>query len=106
MTAENLTAQLAERVMNWGIGPDRFTMGHRRWMPRNRFRPTNRIEDAFRLLEHAEPQCYDMSKKEDGSIWVTVRIGKATGEACNTSIPLAISIAVARAIGIPIDVCE
>jgi hypothetical protein len=33
MTSEQLTAVLAGRVMGWGVGPDRFLMGNRGWMP-------------------------------------------------------------------------
>ena len=51
MTSEHLTAILAERVMGWTVGPDRFMMGNRGWMPRWRFQPAEKLDDAFRLLE-------------------------------------------------------
>jgi hypothetical protein len=56
MTGERLTAILAQRVMGWRVAPDRFLMGNRRWSPRWRFQPTERVKDAYRLLERAAPQ--------------------------------------------------
>ena len=47
MTGKQLTATLAERVMGWRVGPDRFQIGNRGWIPRGRFRPTERLQDAF-----------------------------------------------------------
>jgi hypothetical protein len=104
MTTERLTTLLAERIMGWGIGPDRFTMGGRRWLPRWRFQPTERLEDAFRLLEQAEPQEYAMGAAENGGFWARVRIAGATGEARESSQARAITFAVARAIGIDPEV--
>jgi hypothetical protein len=37
---EHLAAVLAERVMRWGVGPDRFLLSNRCWLPRWRFQPT------------------------------------------------------------------
>jgi hypothetical protein len=103
MTTDRLTAILAERVMGWGVGPDRFLMGHRRWLPRWRFQPANRLEDAFRLLEQAAPLEYTMGAAANGRFWVRVRIGKAIGQARDRSKPRAITLAVARAIGIEVQ---
>jgi hypothetical protein len=103
MTSELLTAILAERVMAWSVGPDRFLMGNRRWMPRWRFQPTEKLADALRLLEKAAPGEYNMSGEGDGKVRVHVRIGDATGEACGASKPLAITWAIARALGIEVE---
>ena len=46
-TADTLAAILADQVMGWKVGPDRFTMAGRRWMPRWKFQPTVRMEDAM-----------------------------------------------------------
>jgi len=100
MTSEHLTAILAERVMGWTIGPDRFMMGNRGWMPRWRFRPAEKLEDAFRLLEEAAPQAYSISGDDKGGIHVQVRIKGAVGEAQGTFMPGAVTYAVARAVGI------
>jgi hypothetical protein len=100
MTSEHLTAVLAEKVMGWGIGPDRFTMTGRRWLPRGRFRPTERIQDAFRVLLAAEPSEYAMAGGNRKSSWARVRINGAFGEASASSMPRAICLAIARAMRI------
>jgi hypothetical protein len=102
VTAECLTAILAERVMGWSVGPDRFMMGGRRWQPRWRFKPTENLDDAFKLLEKAAPQDYAMG--DDGmGFWVRVRIGKAIGQARDASKARAITLAIACALGLEVD---
>src|SRR5436853_200927 len=54
MTSECLTAIVAERVMGWTVAPDRFMTGKRRWMPRWRFQPLAKLDDAFGLLEKVD----------------------------------------------------
>ena len=103
MTSENIAALLAKRVMGWGVGPDRFLIGNRGWMPRWRFQPTEKLADALRLLEKAAPEEYDMRGDSEGSVRVHVRIGDAMGEACSASKPCAITWAIARAIGIEVE---
>ena len=103
MTAEVLTALLAERVMHWRVGPERFLMGDRRWLPRWRFQPAERLKDAFRLLEQSAPEEYSMGAGENGYFWVRVRVAGATGEALESSKPRAITYAIARAFGIDVD---
>ena len=100
MTHDQLTAILAERVMGWSVGPDRFMMGNREWMPRWRFQPADKLDDAFRLLQEAAPQAYSISGDDKGGFHVQVRINGAVGEAQETSIPGAVTYAVARAVGI------
>ncbi|MBL8227240.1 MAG: hypothetical protein JNL98_02130 [Bryobacterales bacterium] len=103
MTNDQLAAILAERVMGWGVGPDRFTLGKREWMPRWRFQPAEKLEDAFRLLEGAAPQEYTISGDDKGNVRVRVRIDGAAGEAHGTSTPLAITHAIAGAVGIEVS---
>jgi hypothetical protein len=99
-TAEDLTSILAVRVMKWGIAPDRFVLEGRRWLPRWRFRPVERIEDAFRLLEALDPEEYDMRGRGTDDFWVRVLLHNgASGEASDKSRARAITYAVARAIG-------
>jgi hypothetical protein len=100
MTGERLTTLLAERVMGWKVGPDRFSMDGRRWQPRWRFQPTERVADAFRLLEQAAPQEYAMGAAENGGFRAMVRIAGVTGEALESSQARALTFAIARAIGI------
>jgi hypothetical protein len=100
VTSEQLTAILAERVMAWRVGPERFLVGNRRWLPRWRFQPTERVKDAYRLLERAAPQEYSMDRGQDGLFWVKVCIAGATGEAQESTQARAVTFAVARAIGL------
>jgi hypothetical protein len=106
MTPEMLTSLLAERVMGWSIGPDRFMMANRGWMPRWRFQPAKRLEDAFRLLEQTAPQEYSMGAIKNGGFWVKVRVAGSIGEAREASKPRAITFAISRALGIEVDSIE
>jgi hypothetical protein len=106
VTNDQLTAVLAERIMGWTVGPDRLLMGNRGWMPRWRFRPTEKIEDAFRLLEATAPQEYAMGAGENGGFWARVRIAGTTGEARESSQARAMTLAIARAISLKVDASE
>src|SRR5450432_1365048 len=103
MTSDQLTALLAERVMGWTVGPDRFMTGNRSWISRWRFQPVEKLADALRLLEVAAPQEYSLRGDSEGNSLVHVRIGNATGEACSASKPCAITWAIARAVGIEVE---
>jgi hypothetical protein len=106
VTNDQVAAILAERVMGWSVGPDRFMMGGRRWIPRWRFQPANRLEDAFRLLESVAPEEFTMGATDRGRFWAKVRIAGANGEAGDPSKPRAITVAIARALGIKVDSSE
>src|SRR4051794_6909280 len=99
MRAEALASLLAQRVMRWDVAADRFLMGERRWSPRWRFQPTEKLEDAFRLLDAADPIEYRIDGG-GGTLRVRVRIGRTVGEAQSDSRARAITYAIARAIGI------
>lgn len=103
MTIENLTAALAVRVMDWGVGPDRFLLGDRRWTPRWRFQPAERLEDAFRLLERLVPDEYTMGAADNGCFWVKIRVAGRTGEARESSKARAVTFAIARALDLEVD---
>jgi hypothetical protein len=101
ITREDLTAILAEQVMKWGVAPDRFLMERRKWLPRWRFRPAERIEDAFRLLNAIDPAEYIMTGRGSEDFCVRVRLRNGgVGEARHKSEARAITYAVARAIGV------
>lgn len=107
MTAARLTALLAERVFGWRSGPDRFLAPNRSWTPRDQFRPTERVHDAFKLLLAAGPAEYSMGGGSKGGLcWAKVRIGGTAGEASASSIPAAICIAIAIALGIQADLTD
>jgi hypothetical protein len=88
------------------VAPDRFLLGQRRWTPRWRFQPATRLEDAFRLLEYVAPQEYSMGKIEGGGFWVRVRVAGAIGVASESSKPLALTFAIARAVGLDVGRSE
>jgi excisionase family DNA binding protein len=100
ITSDRLTALLAEHVMSWRVGPDRFLLGRRRWIPRWRFQPAEKLEDAFRLLEQVAPEEYTMGDDRNRGFWVRVRAAGVLGEATESSKARAITFAVARALGI------
>ncbi len=101
MTKDNLTAILAERVMGWTIGPDRYMKGNRGWMPRWRFQPVLKLDDAFMLLDKAA-DTYTLSADKEGVFHAEVRIGDAIGKASGE--PKARVIALALVIALGIDV--
>jgi hypothetical protein len=101
MTSENLAALLAKRVMGWGVGPDRFLLSGRGWMPRWRFQPTENLDDAFKLLDKAAPDEFVLASDGKGYS-VRVRIGAITGESRDLSRPRAITMALALALGLEV----
>lgn len=58
ITPEQLNAALAHRVFGWRVGPDRFQLPNRGWIPRGRFRPAELMQDAFKPLLAAHPDEY------------------------------------------------
>ena len=103
LTTEDLAGILAARVMKWGVAPDRFLLEGRRWLPRWRFQPAERIEDAFRLLEALDPEEYDMARRGANHFCVRIRLENGGNvEASDKSKARAITYAVARAIGVDV----
>jgi hypothetical protein len=103
MTNDILSALLVEKILGWRIAPGRFLIGNRQWIPRWRFQPAERLEDAFRLLEEAAPGEYSIRGDDKGIIHVQVRIGGSAGEARGISKALTITCAIAPAVGIEVE---
>jgi hypothetical protein len=99
MSADQLTAILAERVMGWSACPDRFLTGNRGWIRRGRFQPLVRIEDAFQLLDKTAAT-YKLMTNADGTFTAQVRVGGCTGNVSGEPKATAITLAIARALGI------
>lgn len=95
---EQFTAALVERILDWKAGPDRFIKSERSWIPRNRFRPLTRLEDAFLLLVHAASN-YSLTSA-DGSFTAKVQIGSRTGKATGEPKARTICLAIGQALGI------
>jgi len=100
MTPHDLTVALAERVMRWTVHPGRYLMENRRWKPAWRFQPTARLQDAFQLLDAADPEEYSINARRGGAFIVRVRIGGIVGEASDHCKARAVTHAVARAVGL------
>jgi hypothetical protein len=103
LTADHLTGLLAERILGWGVGPERFLTGNGGCISRWRFQPTEKLEDALRLLESAAPRDYTIQGGEKRNTRVHVRIAESEGEASEPSKALAITYAIARAFGIEVE---
>lgn len=103
MTDVAVAAELAWTVLGWKLSNGRYLKDDRQWMPEWRFRPTERLQDAFRLLEGAAPKTYRISRDSQGNVHVRVLIGGAVGEAHGTSMALVITCAVAHALGIEVE---
>ena len=103
MTAQQLTALLAERILGWRVGPDRYVLADRRWLKRERFQPTERVDAAFRLLGAVKPIDYKLGGSGSGACWAEVKLDGGSGEATSASMSLAICLAIARALGIDVE---
>ncbi len=106
MTLENLTVLLAQRVMGWTVGPDRFLLGKRSWIRRSAFRPTERLQDAQKLLLAAGAAEYSMGGGKEQPFWARVVIGQKDCTASAQSLPASICLATARALNIAVEVCD
>jgi len=99
MTNERLTALLVDRVLGWKVCPDRFIKSGRSWIPRWRFEPLLRLEDAFLLLDKAASS-YLLSVDEEGVFTAEVRVGDRLGRASGEPKARTISLAISLALGI------
>jgi hypothetical protein len=99
MTEQNLTAALAERVMGWGIAPDRFLMSRRRWKPRWRFQPLTDLGDAFSLLDKVAAR-YTLAGGTGRTFTACVQVGKRKGRASSDSKARSITLAIAEVLGL------
>jgi hypothetical protein len=96
--SEQFIGLLAERVMSWKVCPDRFIKSGRTWIPRSRFRPMVRLEDAFLLLDRAAA-AFGLTSA-GGVFTAEVRVGNRTGKATGEPKAKTITLALAQALGI------
>jgi hypothetical protein len=97
MTDQQLTDELA-RFVGWKPTRDRFVNG-RKWIPKWRFKPLKRLEDAFAVLDHSRSE-YVIEQSEKAGFTVQVRIGGRVGTSSGQAKARAISVAVGRALHI------
>jgi hypothetical protein len=101
MTDERLTDELA-RALGWRKAPGRYLKSGRSWIPESRFRPLLDLRDAFRVLDTASGD-YSLLAKPGGVFTAQVRLAGRTGKATGEPKARAISLAVARALGLETD---
>jgi hypothetical protein len=102
MDDDRLTEKLAGEVFGWRAAPDRFLKGGRGWMPRWRFAPLERLEDAFQLLDRASDD-YTLTANTGSTFSASVRVGERTGTASGRHKARTITLAVAQALGLVVD---
>jgi hypothetical protein len=96
---DRLKDELALRLLGWKAAPDRFIKSGRGWIPKWRFNPFTRLEDAFLLLDCAGGT-YVLSVDKDGVFTAEVRVGERVGKYSGAPKARAIAIAISRALGI------
>jgi hypothetical protein len=96
-----LTDELAARCLRWRLAPGRYLKPERGWTSRSKFRPLVDIRDAFRLLD-AVADDYSLLSKPGGVFTATVRVAGRIGKAAGEPKARAISLAVARAMGMDV----
>ena len=99
MTDLELTSVLAERVLSWRGRGDRFIKPGRSWIPRWRFQPLANLGDAFVLLDRAGAQ-FSLTFDTNAEFMAIVQIAGTQGQATGTAKARAITMAVARALGL------
>lgn len=97
MTQERLTTVLAVQLLGWKVGPDRFIKTGRSWIPKWRFRPFDRLEDAFSLLDRTGGD-YTLAVNASGVFTAEVRIGGRVGRASGDPKARTITLAICRAL--------
>jgi hypothetical protein len=99
MSDDRLTEELARQILGWKSAPGRFLKSRRSWVPKWRFAPLVRLDDAFLLLDRSA-STYKIERGANGAFVVQVsldgRIGRSSGETKARSI----TTAIARALGI------
>jgi len=101
---EMLVEELARRVLAWKPAPGRFIKPGpgRRWTPRWKFQPLTRLEDAVLLVDRAA-DAYRFAGGCDSTFSATVRVGRNVGEASGEPKARAITLALARGLGLILD---
>jgi hypothetical protein len=93
VTDNLLINRLAQEILQWRVAPGRFLTAGRGWVPRWKFNPLERIEDAFMLLERSgASQCvisrlgstYRVAVERDG------RLGRSNGRSIARTVTAAL----------------
>jgi hypothetical protein len=102
MNDVQLIDELASRVMGWKVASGRFVKPSRSWIPKWRFAPLERLEDAFLLLDTSRAT-FTLARNATGVFTASVRLAQRLGEASGEVKARTITLALARALGIEVD---
>ena len=82
LTSEaRLVHHLAEQILHWRVGPNRFLTQGRCWVRKSRFNPLERLDHAFRLLDESGSGRYSIGFS-GGRFRVEIELDGAVGERC------------------------
>jgi hypothetical protein len=104
ITEEALAAALAQRVLGWRTAPNRYITSGRSWIPRWRFAPFNRLDDALLLLDRASSN-YKLTMFKGGTFTAEVHVDNGIGKAYGEPKARTITTALVRALSLklPLD---
>jgi hypothetical protein len=97
-----VTEALASQVLGWRSAPGRFLTTGKSWLPKSRFRPFDRLEHAFLLLDKASGRYMLSCAHGSPSFSASVTVGKRTGKAQGEAKARTITQAIARALGMEV----
>jgi hypothetical protein len=92
-----LIDELAKRLLGWRARPDRFLKSGREWIPKSRFNPFERLEDAFVLLDRAGAT-YTLLGSSAHPFTAKVQIDQHMGSASGAQKARVITTAIVRAL--------
>jgi hypothetical protein len=105
--ADQLTDMLVQPIFGWKPRRDRFMTGDgREWLKREAFQPTKSLDAAFRLLKAIKPVDYKLGGSAFGPCWAKVKLSGTSGEASASSLPVAICLAIAKTLGIEVEMID
>jgi hypothetical protein len=95
-----LVEEIARVVFGWRSAPGRFITGGRSWLPRWRFSPFERLDDAFEVLDRVSEH-YALSGRKGGTGFTAkVRVGRRLGKVSGEGKARTITLAVVHALGL------
>jgi hypothetical protein len=101
MTDQQLTGDLATRIMGWRTAPGRFLKPRGSWTPISHFKPLERIDDAVQLLDQSGAK-YRLDADGKGTFAADVRVGRRKGKASGPAKARVLTTALAVALGIEV----
>jgi len=95
-----IVEEIAKVVFGWRTAPGRFITSGRSWLPRWRFSPFERLDDAFEVLDRVSKH-YTLSGRKGGKGFsAEVRVGRRLGKVSGDGKARTITLAVVHALGL------